>query len=173
MASGPGLASAQPCLAMWPWAGQLPSPHPWPRIVKCRHLPLWILGGARTNSKVGGPPCPRHPTWQGTADSLAGSREGAALLREVSWGGPLGLVGNFLQVSHSERPAMMSVKSRNISWKRINKERKEMEIVSPWKLGGRGAGLVLRGAKPTHLRWRGEGWGSFRMREVRSGCCGK
>lgn len=56
------------------------------------HLPAWVLvlGGARNNSKVRHhqpvPPGPRCPAWQRGANSHAGSRGTAALLREVSLG---------------------------------------------------------------------------------------
>lgn len=56
--------------------------------------------------------------------------------------------------------AVMSVKW-NTFCKKINKERLEMEIRSPWKLGRWGdAWLVLRGARPTRLScWGGGGGG--------------
>lgn len=46
-----------------------------------------------------------------------------------------------------------------------------MEIMSPWKPEGEGVvRSVLRGARPTRLRW---GWRSFRMKEVGSRGCGE
>lgn len=60
----------------------------------------------------------------------------------------------------------MSVKSWNTFCKKINKERIEVEIMSPWKPEGWGCGLGTQRCQ-THLIELGEG--SFRMKEVGSG----
>lgn len=64
---------------------------------------------------------------------------------------------------------MLSVKSWNTFCKKINKERMEMEIMSPWKPVGRGCGAGAQRCQ-THPTEVGV---SFRMKGVGSGGCGE
>lgn len=126
------------------------------------------------------PPCPRCPAWQEKKTAL----QGAVKLLSCQWGRergghrepPVGDMGEGLRPTwgFSVRPplvvaAVMSVKSWNTFCKKINKERMEMEIMSPWKLGGGDEGSVLRCARPTQLSWEV----TFRMKEVGSRGCGE